>query len=138
MKISSIKADLEKVESGVWISDIPDFEGVRLKVRPSDNPDYGALYQQLVETTPRNLKRGGVVKDAETKTKIAARCLADTVLVDWDGFEDDDGKPLPYSAPLAKQWLLDPQYAAFRHAVAWAGNVAQEESRLAFEDNSGN
>lgn len=138
MKISSIKIDTAKVEAGIWIGDIPDFEGVRLKVRPSNNPDFRQLYGQLVETTPRNKKRGGVIKDFDTKLAIGARCLADTVLMDWEGFEDDAGQPLPYSADMAKAWLLDPEMAAFRDAVSWASNVAEEEARLGFEENSGN
>lgn len=138
MKISSIKTDPAKVETGIWVTDIPDFEGVRLKVRPTSNPDFRQLYSQLVEATPRHLKRGGQVKDYDTKVAISARCLADTVLLDWEGFEDDTGKTLKYTPELAKAWMLDPEMAAFRDAVSWAGNVADEESRLGFDDNSGN
>lgn len=138
MKISSIKTDTAKAEAGIWVGDIPDFEGVRLKVRPASNPDFRQLYSQLVETTPRHLKRGGQVRDYDTKVAINARCLADTVLLDWDGFEDEAGKPLLYTAELAKSWLLDPEMAAFRDAVSWCGNVAEEETRLGFKDNAGN
>lgn len=138
MKISSIKTDPAKLEQGVWIGDIPDFEGVRLKVRPISNPDYRQLYGQLVETTPRHLKRGGQVKDYDTRVAIGARCLADTVLIDWEGFEDDDGKPLAHDAETAKAWLLDPEMTAFRDAVAWCANVAEEEARVGFKDNAGN
>jgi hypothetical protein len=138
MKVNSIKIDLAKAEAGIWVGDIPDFEGVRLKVRPANNPDFRHLYSQLVETTPRHLKRGGMVRDKDTRNRIGAICLADTVLLDWEGFEDDAGKPLKYTAELAKQWLLDPEMAAFRDAVSWAGNVAEEETRLGFEENSGN
>lgn len=138
MKITSIKTDIAKAAAGIWVGDIPDFEGVRLKVRPSNNPDYRQLYSQLVETTPRHLKRAGVVKDYDTKVSISARCLADTVLLDWEGFEDDKDKPVPYSPELAKQWLLDPEMAAFRDAVAYAGSVAEEETRLGFGENAGN
>jgi len=138
MKISSIKTNTAKVEAGIWVTDIPDFEGVRLKVRPTGNPDFRQLYSQLVESTPRHLKRGGVVKDYDTKVAINARCLADTVLLDWEGFEDDDGKPVKYTPELAKQWLQDPEMTAFRDAVSWCGSVAEEETRVGFEENSGN
>lgn len=138
MKISSIKQDPKKVETGIWIGDIPDFEGVRLKVRPANNPDFRQLYSQLVETTPRHLKRGGQVRDYDTKVAINARCLADTVLLDWEGFQDDEGNPLSYQPELAKQLLLDPEMVAFRDAVSWCANVAEEETRLGFEENAGN
>lgn len=138
MKLTALKTDLGKTEAGVWIGDIPDMGGVRLKVRPISNPDYRQLYGRLVDATPRHLKRGGQVVDYQTKADIAGRCLADTVLLDWEGIEGDDGKPLEYDPELAKQYLINPEYAAFRDAVSWAANVAEEEARADFEGKSGN
>lgn len=128
MKIGSLKTDLAKAEAGIWIGDIPDMGDLRLKVRPTGNPDYRRVYAKLVETTPRHAKRGGVIVDHKIKADLSARTLADTVLLDWEGLEDDDGKPLPYSPELAKTLLLDPEMTAFRDAVAWAGGVAEEET----------
>lgn len=138
MKMQSLKTDPIKAKEGVWIGDIPEFAGVRLKVRPQGNPDYRALYQRLVATVPRGQKRGGVISDQAVKSQIEGRCLADTVLVDWEGFEDDSGGPLAYSQDQAKQYLLDPEMQALRDAVNWAAGVAEEEARASLEDDGGN
>lgn len=127
MKISAIKADLAKSAAGIWIDGIPEMSDLRLKVRPIGNADYRRLYGLLADATPRAGKRGGVI-DHAVREEISARCLADTVLLDWDGLEDDAGKPLVYSHDVAKKMLLDPELIAFRDAVSWAANVAQEET----------
>lgn len=138
MKLGSLKTDLAKVEKGMWIDDIPDMGNLRLHVRPIGNPDYRRVYGQLVDSTPRDKKRGGLVTDFETKQQIAGRALADTVLLGWENLEGDDGAPLAYDVALAKKLLLDPEMTAFRDAVSWAATVAQEQSLGTAEANAGN
>lgn len=138
MKLSALKTDLAKAAAGVWIDKIPDMGELRLKVRPIGNPDYRRVYGQLVDSTPRSAKRGGQIVDHDVKADIAARCLADTILVDWEGLEDDDGGMVDYSPAIAKAILLDPEMGAFRDAVSWAANVAQEETQGVASENVGN
>lgn len=138
MKLGSIKTDLAKVEQGMWIDSIPDMGDLRLKVRPIGNPDYRRVYGQLVESTPRDKKRGGMVTDFDTRQQIAGRALADTVLLGWEGLEGDDNQPIPYDAATAKKYLLDPEMVAFRDAVTWAATVAQEQSIGSIEEKVGN
>ncbi len=135
MKLGSMKTDLAKVEQGMWVDNIPDMGDLRLKVRPIGNPDYRRVYGQLVDSTPRDKKRGGMVTDFDTRQQIAGRALADTILLEWDHLEGDDGAPLPYDPALAKQYLLDPEMSAFRDAVSWAATVANEQSIGTSEDN---
>lgn len=129
MNINSLAVDLDKVKEGVWIGDIPDFEGIRLKVRPANCQEYRTLYSQLVERTPRNLKRGGIIEDAETKANINARCLADAILVGWEGFTNADGSPLEYSPEAAKALLMDPEMIVLRDAVSFASGIAESKVR---------
>ena len=138
MKMNSLKTDLAKAEAGIWIGDIPDFPGVELKVRPQGNPDYRVLYQRLIQTVPRGKKRAGAITDPEMKAQVDGRCLADTILVDWKGFEDDDNKPLAYSPELAKQLLSEVDMQALRGALVWAAGVAEEEARVSLEDDAKN
>lgn len=138
MKLGALKTDLAKVEQGMWIDNIPDMGDLRLKVRPIGNPDYRRVYGQLVDSTPRDKKRGGMVTDFDARQSIAGRALADTVLLGWDGLEGDDGMPLPYSPAKAKELMLDPEMTAFRDAVSWAATVASEQSIGTAEDNAGN
>src|SRR5690606_18382974 len=102
------------------------------------NPDYRRVYGQLVDSTPRDKKRGGQVTDFDTRQNIAGRALADTVLLGWENLEGDDGAPLAYSPEVARKLLLDPAMTAFRDAVAWAATVASEQSIGNAEANAGN
>lgn len=138
MKLGSLKTDLEKVEKGMWIDNIPDMGNLILHVRPIGNPDYRRLYGQLVEATPRDKKRAGMVTDYETKQQIAGRALADTILLGWENLDGDDEQPIAYDPALAKKYLLDPEMVAFRDAVSWAATVAQEQSIGSAKDNAGN
>lgn len=138
MKLGSLKTDLAKVEQGMWIDNIPDMGNLRLKVRPIGNPDYRRVYGQLADSTPRDKKRGGLVVDFDSRQQIAGRALADTILLDWDNLEGDDGQALSYDVALAKKLLLDPEMVAFRDAVSWAATVAQEQSVGTAEANAGN
>lgn len=138
MKLKALKTDLAKAEQGIWVDNIPDMDDLRLKVRPAGNPDFRRVYSQLSDKVPRHQKRGGVIIDHDVKSSVMARALADTVLMGWENFEGDDGKPLAYTPELAKATLLDPAYGAFRDAVAWAAQVASEETTGAAEDKAGN
>lgn len=138
MKSSAIRKNLKKEAEGVWVADIPNMEDLRLKVRPANNPDFRQLYSQLVASLPRQYKRAGVVTDKVKKDEILARCLADTVLLDWENYDDDDGRPISCTPEIVKPMLLDPEYAAMRDAVAYAADVAEAEVLGAADENAGN
>lgn len=138
MRIGKIRKDMKKDAAGIWVGDIPEMEDLRLKVRPSNNADFRHLYSQLVASIPRQFKRGGVVTDRAKKDEILARCLADTVLLDWENYDDDDGKPIPCTPEIVKPMLLDPKYSALRDAVAWAAEVAEADIMGAAEEAAGN
>lgn len=118
MKLSEIKVDATAVESGQWIGDIPEMGNLRLLVRGLNNSDYKRMSAKLYAATPRAERPGGRLTP-EAGEKLQARCLAATVLIDWDGLEDDNG-PVAFASDLALKLLLDPSYAAFRDGVVWA------------------
>lgn len=138
MKMNSLRTDPVKAKEGIWVDDIPDFPGVRLHVRPGGNPEYRSLYQRLVQAVPRSKKRGGMITDPKAKAEVDGRCLADTILLGWDGFEDDKSAPLVYSADFAKAQLIDVGMGALRDAVQYAASIAEEEARVTLDEDSGN
>lgn len=137
MKIGEIAVDLDRVENGAWVDDVPDMAGLRLKVRGSSNKDWRRLTSKLLDKVPRKKRHGSRI-DTEEAENITNRCLLETCLLDWEGLTDDEGKPLPYSKEMAEKLLLDPQYRRFRDACLEAANLVSNQNADDVEDAAGN
>jgi hypothetical protein len=126
MKMSEVKIDPLKLEQGDWVDKIPEMAGLRLKVRGSQNKDWRKLQQRLINSVPRNKRVAGQLDPAE-QDRISIVLLRDACLLDWDGIDGEDGKPLPYSKDQANEYLTNPIYGGkFRDAVVWASTVVAE------------
>lgn len=137
MKMKDMAVDTDRVENGAWVDDIPEMEGLKLKVRGSNNVDWRRLQARLVDAVPRKKRPGGRL-DPDEQDRVIALCLLNTCLLDWDGLEDDDGKALPYSKQMANTLLTEPQYRRFRDGVIWAAGVVAESDKVNKEEASGN
>src|SRR5262245_40290355 len=137
MKLTEIAVDPDRVENGAWVDDIPELQGLRLKVRGNNNADWRRLQARLLDAVPRKKRMGGRV-DPDEQDKIIGSCLLSTCLLDWDGLEDDDGAPIPYSKQMAQKLLNEPEYRRFRDGVIWASNVVADESETNAEETAGN
>lgn len=137
MKLSALKIDAEKLEQGAWVGNIPELEGVRFKVRGLGNTDFKRLQNRLIMAIPRKNRRNGL--SVEDQTRIESRCVVDTILLDWDGLEDDDGRAMPFSKELAADLLADPDMARLREGILYAAAIVAEqdaEDEEAVEGNS--
>ena len=137
MKISDLAVDPDRQENGAWVDDIPDVQGLRLKVRGAWNSDWRRLYQRLYDAVPRKKKAGGRL-DPDENDAILTKCLLNCCLLDWDGLEDKEGKPIPYSKEKAHEYLTDPGLRRFRESVAWAANIVADVNDGDEKDASGN
>lgn len=135
MKISELKVDVVRQEQGDWVDNIPEMQGVRLKVRGTMNKDWRKLFQRLLEAVPRKKRPGGLLDPLE-QDRITAICLRDCCLLDWEGFEDDEGKPLPYSKEQANEYLTN--HRKFRDGVIWAASVVADSESAAVDEDAGN
>ena len=88
------------------VKNIPDLPGIRIKARGTNNSDYRALEAKLVREIPRAERIEGV--SPKEQDRIAGQLLSQTVVLDVEGLEDDDNKPLAYTRELGAQLLLDP------------------------------
>jgi len=102
MKISSFATDLDLEENGVWV-DIGD--GARLKLARIGNPAYTKLQRELAKPLRQQLRRNSVPQDK--LLDIQLQLLSRTVLLDWEGLEDDKGKKIKYSTENAFQLMRD-------------------------------
>jgi hypothetical protein len=137
MKLTDLEIDVDKLEQGDWVENIPDMGDLRLKVRGSENADFRALQQKLLRAVPRGQLRDGRVPP-EVSDRITATLLLETVLLDWDGLVGGNDEPIPYSKEMAAKLLTDPKYRRFRNAVAWAADVVAERTKEDDEAMEGN
>lgn len=125
MKLSEIAVNAAAIEYGRWVSIGHIMPGVRLKVRGLENEDYQRLFNKLVTEIPRAERLKG--PDAAVMRDITTRLLVETILIDWEGIDNDDGTPLVFSKEKAREVLSDPNLIAFRKAVEWAAGVVGED-----------
>lgn len=137
MKLSEAKIDVQRQQQGAWVGNVPELEGLRLKVRGVGNADWRKLQMKLLETIPRKKRRNGRI-DPEENDRVTAILLRDAGLLDWEGVEDDDGKPIPYSRDKANELLTNPEYVKFRDGVLWACTVVAEDDAEDVEEAAGN
>jgi hypothetical protein len=124
VKISAMKINSAAIEQGEWIGakydlPIPEMGDLNLKVRGIGNADFRVLQSRLYDATPRAQRPGGKLS-AEASEHITVECLVETILVDWSGIEDDQGKAVPFNKDLARKMLSDRDLKPFRDAVMWA------------------
>ncbi|GLK78040.1 hypothetical protein GCM10008171_32940 [Methylopila jiangsuensis] len=136
MKLSALRIDNARLEEGAWVGDIPELEGVRLHVRGLGNTDFRRLQNKLVMAVPRKNRRNGL--SLEDQARIEARCLAETVLLGWEGLENEDGSPLDYSPVEALRLLSNPDFVRLREGVNYAAAIVAEDDAEADEDLEGN
>ena len=124
VKINSLRVDPEKMESGVWV---PFMDGVEIKVARLGNRSFNTLVRKLTEPF-RKEQRDGQVPD-EQMEDVMLKATAKTLLLDWKGVEDENGKALKYSAKQAYEWFKDGSLTNLYLAVQATAN-SQEIYRV--------
>lgn len=84
MDISKARPSTEAQNNGVWV----DYdEETRFKVRSTESPEYTrAVQKHTRRLSPAQQKQAGLMK------QIVARCMAEAIIVDWEGVTDSDKK----------------------------------------------
>lgn len=128
MRLDQIKVVTTRIESGGWVRDLPNLPGVAVKVRGYGNADYRRLLTKL-----RQGKSVEEINDPDYQDQENARLLRDTILMDWSGIEET-----PFSPETADMLLSNPEYAVFRSAVMYAGNVVAQQGQETLEADQKN
>jgi len=123
-------------DGDAWVDTIPGMGTLRLKVRGSDNVDWRRIQSKMVAAVPQNKRINGI--DPDEIDRITGVCLQSACLLDWDGVEDADGKPLAYSKEQAAELLTNPAFREFRDAVLWAANVVGKQAAAGLEADAKN
>lgn len=134
MEISNFKKDIAKIETGEWVSDIPNMGNLRLRVRGISSKLYTTKLSRLQRAVPSGDRdrSGSILPDVGLR--LMGEAAHEVLLLEWDGLEDN-GKPFAYDSAVAFQWLTDPEYSQFLDAVIWASNVV-DNGKAATKDTT--
>lgn len=123
IKLSSLRADLEKERKGTWqtaLSVIPDPD-VQFLVSSIHLPAYTSARNMLLQRLARIHKSNP--PDEAIMTGVGG-LFAEHLLHDWKGLANDDGSPVPFSKELALKLLTDPANRDLIRAVEQAAGEA--------------
>ncbi|WP_305096481.1 hypothetical protein [Croceibacterium aestuarii] len=133
MDIGNLSKKVDLAE-GDWIDEIPELDGIRLKVRSTNYKPFRVATAGLARRSGKKLNTDEGISDFTVAT---GKPLADHILLDWDGVTDN-GKPLKYDAKKALAILTAEDDfgigAKFRRGVEWAGDQVAE--RIAEQANA--
>ena len=110
IKLESLKADLEREETGDWI-EYPEWPGVAFRVSALTSTAFVTARDMKLQDLRRN--GHGKAIPSEVLTPELNALYADHILHEWRGLD------VPYSAEKANEVLCDPSYRAVTEAVIW-------------------
>lgn len=131
MKLSEIGADLELEEQGAWCPIRGDFE---VKVCSASSKRARKAYRKYVQPVERRIAVGSIKEDEAVPYVV--KYIVHGLLLDWRGAEDDDGKPVPYSAEVAEQTLRLPKMKHVRRDIQTFATEQENFRRLEMEDDA--
>jgi hypothetical protein len=130
MKLSEFKTNDTYEREGVWV-DIGS--GTKLLLCRTGNPEYVAQWAKF--TKPHKLAmRKGTMSDKDME-EVICKVLSRSVLLNWEGLEDDDGNEIEYSIAAAEDALAIKDFRAL--VVELAGNM-ETFKQQEVEDTLGN
>lgn len=118
---------IAEIDDGVWIEDLPEAPGIRLKVRGWSSEKVQSLKSFKERRASRKDRdvSGNLAHAAQIR--IIREVVAEAILLDWDGLTEG-GKPVPYSKELARKWLTSRTGDKFLGMVSDA--ATQVDNRL--------
>lgn len=137
MDISLINSETD-LAPGEWIGEIPDMDGVELRVRSTHFKPFRLAITGMARRAGKKLNTDAGL---DAFTVSTGKALAEHILLDWRGVTSGSD-PLPFTNDTALSILTadDPHGigAAFRRAVEWAGDQVAERITTRAKEASGN
>lgn len=109
-KITRFKSTAAETE-GVWVD---AGAGLRLKIARANNANFDKVLSRLTRPHLQRI-RNGSFPDEDMK-KLVWQATAETILLDWENLEDEEGNEVPYSPEKALELLTE--YKDFRDMVS--------------------
>lgn len=128
LDVDAMAIDTDRIDGGQWVGDIPlpEFEGVRLKVRGLKSIAYQDELARQLRTIPRSdRERDGSVK-LHAMIACQKRAMSRSILLDWSGLSSA-GEELKYDKDIAFRWLTNRKTEFFADAVTWAAQAVDRD-----------
>lgn len=126
------------LDEGEWVSDIPDLDGIRFKVRSANYRPFRVATAALARRSGKRMRSDEGLMAFNVAT---GKPLAEHILLDWDGVTDN-GKPVKFTKEKAIAVLTaDDDFGigqAFRRGVEWAGDLVAERIADTAKEAAGN
>lgn len=94
-----------------WV-EVPGYPGVRAAIRTSHDPKYRRALMEGMLPHVKAVQAGEIV-GPEITDPIGNLAIAEHLLENWKGIEDEHGRPLPFTRELAVKLALDPNFGGF-------------------------
>jgi hypothetical protein len=133
MKFYQAMIDPELDREGRWAEFVP---GMRFRIARMDNKRALDSHRQRLADEQARVGRAKIAP--EVLGEIALETLARHVLLGWDGVDDADGKPIPYSPEKALEFLRDERCRDLRRFLEEAASDAAAYHASARKDAEGN
>ena len=119
-KLSKFQQDVTKSEEGTQI-DLGD--GLIVTVCRIGCKSYNDSIKK--QTAPYQRQIRNKTLDDFVFENIMNKAFADTILIDWKGMEDDDGKEIVYSKEKCFEILSNPAYKDLKDTISDLANEAE-------------
>ena len=117
MKLTKFKQNLVKAEDGATI-DMGD--GLKVTVARIGCKAYQDTIKKL--TAPHQRAIRNKTLDDSVYEDIMNKALVETILLGWEGLEDEAGNVIPYSKDKAMELMTNPEYKDFKEAISDLAN----------------
>ncbi len=131
VQIATKKDDCRAEIDGVWVD--YDNEGAKVLIARLGNPDNRRAYERAQVRYKSKIRKNKL--KLEEGREITARTLSESIVLDWEGFNDYDNNPLEATTEnfyLALRHDLD-----FREWVSEQADISENFRATEVEENAG-
>jgi hypothetical protein len=121
LKLSELAVDVDAIDNGVWVDEIPDLPGVRFLVRGSEYEPYKkALASFHTKSDIMKSRRGRLAQlqdqnvDTEKFVAFMSAKVAEHLLLGWDGLD------VGITPELALEVMTDRKWVNLKRGVMFA------------------
>jgi hypothetical protein len=119
-KLRNIKTSASKQNDGVWCEHP---SGARFLIARAQNENAEKLTEKLKRPHLKEIRNGTV--STQVLATIGRKVAAETILLGWEGIEDDQGKEWTYSIDHALEILTEQE---FQDLAGWVLSKANDET----------
>jgi len=138
MKLSNLTVDVNAIENGTWVGDIPNLPGVRFLVAGMESKAYKKAFSHSLRTNTTRRERASGNLDVDRIGEIQRHLAAKHCLLGWEGVDDDEGNPVPFTAELARTLMTEARYLPFQQGVFYAIGLVDSGDAEFLEETLGN